>query len=200
MVWDCICKKKSLTKEEKYFCGYKNWRQNRKKKSQIWKSYKNNKWIICSFSSIYWKTLEHVLNSVQLGFSSCGYYSLSHLHFFAFFFFKERHAFGDLLLAFHKTPSEHRLYALATPALSLQCLFVSAVSQMPLTHHAYITSQTQPPPPWETGENLYFQITIHSPLMWPSENSQVLSLWLRKSSIWHLLIPIVFLRVTRFSK
>lgn len=94
--------------------------------------------------------------------------AITHLDIFTsllFFFFKERHAFGDLLLAFHKTPSEHRLYALATPALSLQCLFVSAVSQMPLTHHAYITSQTQPPPPWETGENLYFHITIHSPLM-----------------------------------
>ena len=76
VVRDCIRKNKLLTKEEKYFCGYKNWRQNRKKKSQIWKSYKNNKWIICSFSSIYWKTLEHVLNSVQLGFSSCGYYSV----------------------------------------------------------------------------------------------------------------------------
>ena len=89
VVRDCICKNKLLTKEEKYFCGYKKWRQNRKKKSQIWKSYKNNKWIICSFSSIYWKTLEHVLNSVQLGFSSCSYYSLSHLHFFAFFFKKD---------------------------------------------------------------------------------------------------------------
>lgn len=59
--------------------------ETKQEKSQIWKSYKNNKWIICSFSSIYWKTLEHVLNSVQLGLFR-GYYSFSHLASLLLFF------------------------------------------------------------------------------------------------------------------
>lgn len=137
LVWfeTAFAKISYLRRRRNIFVDTKTGDKTGKKKSQIWKSYKNNKWIICSFSSIYWKTLEHVLNSVQLGFSSCGYYSLSHLHFFAFFFKKDMYLVTcSWLFIRHHLSTVCMFLPPQLSAFSVYLSLLSPRSPSPITH------------------------------------------------------------------